>query len=182
MSEFHRGRKGPFRDDMLVLSVAVLMVFVLYIAVDYPNTMAKAPGNTGNTGGTGPNNGHQTLTLVKEDLLDQSGHTSEGQSSEIPFKVPWSNVTWINLTLSWTDDIGSNDQFELKVLADGQELGSADGTSGNVPLNIKAPPSGNYTAIVTCVNAPGLVGSSPIDRDSGNDWAIKATAEREVLQ
>ena len=167
---------------MLVLSVAVLMVFVLYTVVDYPSTMAKAPGNTGNPGGTGQNNGQPTIQLVNEDLLDKSGHTAEGQSTEVPFEVPWSSVTWINLTLSWTDDIGSNDQFELKVLADGQEVGSADGTSGNIPLNIKAPPTGNYTAVITCVNAPGLVGPSPIDRDSGNDWAIKAQAEREVLQ
>jgi hypothetical protein len=182
VSVYHRNRKGPFRDDLLVLSVAVLMVFVLYIVVDYPSTMAKAPGNAGNPGGPGPNPGPQTLTLVNEDLLDESGRTNEGQSTEVPFEVPWSAVTWINLTLTWTDDIGNNDQFELKVLADGQEVGSADGTTGNVPLSIKAPPTGNYTAVVSCINAPGFVGPSPIDRDSGNDWALKAVAEREVLQ
>ena len=182
MSMQYRGRKGPFRDDMLVLSVAVLMVFVLYIAVDYPSTMANVPANNGNSGGSGQNNGNPTIQLVNEDLLDQSGHTSEGQSSEIAFNAPWSNITWINLTLSWTDDIGNNDQFELKVLSDGQELDSADGSTGAVILSIQLPPSGNYTAVITCVKAPGLVGPSPIDRDSGNDWDIQAMAEREVLQ
>jgi hypothetical protein len=181
LSVHHRGRKGPFRDDLLVLSVAVLMVFVLYIAVDYPNTMASIPGNTPG-GGTGPGPGQQTIVLQNEDLLNEDGNTNEGQSTEVPFEVPWASVTWINFTLTWTDDVGNNDQFELKVLTDGQEVGSADGTTGSVPLNIKAPPSGNYTATVTCIKAPGLVGSSPWDRDSGNDWTLKATAEREVLK
>jgi len=182
VAEYHRGRKGPFRDDMLVLSVAVLLVFVLYIAVDYPNTMAKLPGNTGGTGGSGPGPGQQTLTLVNEDLLDETGYTNEGQSTEVPFEVPWSSVTWINLTLSWTDDIGNNDEFQLTVMLDGQNVGSASGSSGNLPLSLKAPLSGNYTAVVACTKAPGLVGSSPFDRDSGNDWALKAVAEREVLK
>jgi hypothetical protein len=166
---------------MVVLSVAVLMVFVLYVAVDYPKTLANVPGGSGG-GGSGPGPSPPTYTLVNEDLMDETSHTSEGQSTELSFEVPWSAVTWINLTLSWTDDIGNNDQFELKVLADGQDVGSADGSSGNIPLSIKAPPAGNYTAKVTCVKAPGLVGSSPLDRDSGNDWTLKATAEREVLK
>jgi len=174
-------KKGPFRDDMLVLSLAVLMVFVLYIAVDYPSTLAHIPGTNGTPGGGVPT-GQNEPTIVKENVLDQDSHSNERQSTDVTLVVPWSNVTYLNLSLSWTDDIGSNDQFELKVLSDGNELGSGDSTSGNIILNIKAPTSGNLTAVVTCVKAPGLVDPSPIDRDTGNDWNLKVTADREVYE
>jgi len=182
MAQYTRRKKPPFRDDMLVLSAAVLMILFIYVAVDYPNTMAHIPGSGGTSGGGGHNGGNNLPAIINEKVLDQDGHTSEGQSTQSPLDTPWSNITYLNLTLSWTDDIGNNDQFELKVISDGKELDSADSTSGTVTLSIKTPQMGNYTAVVTCIKAPGLVGPSPIDRDSGNDWNLKVTADREVYE
>jgi len=177
----HTGRrKGPYRDDMVVLTATVMMVLLLYGAVDYPHTMANISESSGGGGGGGGNPPPITMHLVEESVVDSTGYTAEAQSSSVDVKVPWSNVTWLNMTLTWTDDIGNNDQFELKLQLDGKDIDKKSGNAGLVTLEIEGPASGNYTAVITCVNAPGLVGPSPIDRDNGNSWALKATAVREV--
>jgi len=176
----HAGRrKGPYRDDMVVLTATVMMVLLLYGAVDYPHTMANI-SNGGGGGGGGGTLPPSVTYLVEEPVTDANRYTAEGQSSNVDLKVPWANVTWLNMTLTWTDDIGNNDQFELKVQLDGKDVDKKSGNTGQVTLNLEVPASGNYTAVITCVNAPGLVGPSPIDRDNGNNWALKATAVREV--
>lgn len=180
MSVYGTGKKRPYREDLLVLAVSALMIFTLYAAVDYPLTLADLQTTGGGGGGGTPH--HNVSHLVEEPLVDQSGSTNEGQSTDVEMKATWGNLTWVNATLTWTDDIGDNDEFELKISVDGAEIDKASSVDGNIVLNLKGPPSGNYTVTVTCVDAPGLVGPFPIDRDNGNAWQLKATAVREVQE
>jgi hypothetical protein len=175
-----RSKRKPFREDLVVLSATVLMLFFLYVSVDYPSAMEQVEelSNIGSGGNLPPSGGG--TKLIEENLLDETGYTNEGQSTDIPAEVPWSSVRWVNFTLTWADDIGSNDEFELKVLSDNEVLDSISGTSGELKLNIEGPPIGNYTVTITCIDAPGLVGPLPVDRDSGNDWSMTATVVREV--
>jgi hypothetical protein len=178
MSVHGVSKKGPYREDLLVLAVTAIMVFTLYGAVDYPNTIATIPSGGG--GGGGGHNQTNATHIVEEPVADQTGNTNEGQSTNVDIKVPWDRLLWVNTTLTWTDDIGNNDEFEVKVTSGGAELGKGSGTSGTIVVALEGPPGGNYTVVITCVNAPGIVGPSPIDRDKGNSWTLKATAVREV--
>jgi hypothetical protein len=178
MSVYGMTRKQPYREDLLVLAVTALMIFTLYGTVDYPLTVADIKAQGGGGGGAQPQT--NVTHIVEEPLVDQNGNTNEGQSTNVDTEVPWADLTWVNVTLTWTDDIGSNDEFEVKVTVDGSELGKASGVTGAITVDLKGPPNGNYTVVITCVDAPGLVGPFPIDRDSGNSWNLKAVAVREV--
>jgi hypothetical protein len=179
MSVHGMKRKPPFREDLMVLAVTAIIVFSLYGAADYPRTV----GNITHTNGPGGGGQHNTNTThpVEEQVVDTTGSTNEGQSTNVDMKVPWANLTWVNVTLTWVDDVGNNDEFSVKVSSGGAELGKGDGTTGTISVNIQSPASGNYTAVVTCVTSPGLVGANPFHVvDKGNSWSLKATAVHEV--
>jgi hypothetical protein len=171
-------KKGPYREDLMVLAVTAVMVFTLYGAVDYPNTIANIPPGGG--GGGGGHNQTNVTHIVEEPVADESGYTNEGQSTNVDVKVPWGKLLWVNATLTWADDFGNNDQFQLVVTSGGVELGKGTGSTGSIAVNMEGPISGNYTVVISCLNAPGIVGPSPINRDQGNSWTLKATAVREV--
>jgi hypothetical protein len=111
-------------------------------------------------------------------ILSQTGHTAEGATSEVTFVIN-ASAKWITASLEWTDDIGSNDEFGLALILDGEELANQKSTSGKVTATASMEEftnlEGNYTITVKAINCPGMVSASPIDRDSGNDWSLSVT-------
>ncbi len=160
--------------DFLALSGGILLLLGPAIAFEYSLQPLEAPPPPG----TGP---PPALITQNVTVLDNSGSTGEGQSTDLTAELPAAVVVRIAGTLTWTDDIGSNDEFSLTFALDGAELGKDQGTSGSLVVEAKAPPggsiSGNLTITVECLRAPGVIQVLPVDRDSGNSWDLKVEAE-----
>jgi len=174
----------PFRTDIIVVSLSVLIILAIFVEEDLmrpsPDWWLLAnpivePGGGGPGGGGGG-----TPTLVTETVVSASGHTAEGSTSDTPFEAPWAVVRWVNLTLSWTDDVGSNDELGLALQHEGQEIDSITGTTGELRLTIKDPPGGNFTVQVSAIDCPGRITSHPFDQDNGNDWDLEVVVTYEA--
>ena len=167
------------RNDLKVVTIFMVFIFVLITGLevrpqDIGHVAPPAPAGTTPGGNTQPQN------LTTEEVLSRSGYTSEGQSSQETFSLDFKQVTMVNAELRWTDDYGSNDVFQIEISRDGQSLAQEEGTSGDLMIQVKASSgenlAGNFTITITCSNAPGVVGPSPIDRDKGNSWDLTVTA------
>jgi hypothetical protein len=164
---------GRYRADLqstfAVVIGLLLVLSSIYLLGLYPHGSTSA-GRTGSLGEM-----PQGFVYVEETVLDESGHTQEGTSSEIDMELG-PDVVGLKVTLSWVDDIGSNDQFSLALKRDGGEISSISGTSGTLEISTNQTVAGNYTVVVTAVDCPGLFLRLPIDRDNGNDWSLTAAA------
>lgn len=169
----HGREQRPFREDLVVLA-AISIILLLMFATDWNGP----PTSTADGDGTGP--GPTEPTIVEEDLLSRSDYTAEGASTRIDLEVPWSNVTLMTLELRWTDDIGSNDELELRVELEGDEVDGLASTTGEITIRVTNPQPGNYTITVTAIDCPGQIGPLPVDRDNGNGWDLEVKATREV--
>jgi hypothetical protein len=172
-----RPLENLMRNDLKVVSVFMVFIFVLTAGMEIrpqEKVVPVAPSVPPTQGN------NQTQDLTTEEVLSKSGYTNEGQSSEETFKLDYKQVSMVKTELKWTDDYGSNDNFLLEVSLNGDSLGSDQGTSGTLTVQLKAGPdenlAGNFTVTVTCSSAPGVIGPSPIDRDKGNSWDLTATA------
>jgi hypothetical protein len=99
-----------------------------------------------------------------------SGYTAEGQTDELSAGVIPANATVINATFYWTDDYGNNDDFRLELLVNGTVVGEDEGTTGMLSVSAGGSPNATLSALITAVRCPGVVASSPVDRDNGNSW------------
>lgn len=163
--------ENDLRLTVLYVGVLVLLIFGgEALAGDRATGTAHGATNTP----TKPN----TPQYENITILSQSGHTSEGATTEVTFVVN-ASAKWITASLQWTDDIGSNDEFGLAIKLDGEELASQKSTSGKVTVTASMEEftnlEGNYTITVAAINCPGMVSASPVDRDSGNDWGLSVT-------
>lgn len=118
----------------------------------------------------------ETTKIVEMVVLSNDGYTQEGQRTEIAFEIEQDEPVQLNVTLAWTDDYGTNDEFGLSMSLEGKEVGSVKDTNGKLELQYGdgngTIPMGNYTITISAVNCPGLRPNSPIDRDQGNDWSL----------
>jgi hypothetical protein len=162
------------------LKLTVVYVACLLLLVFAGEALAGERPAPGAPGGSQQSSSHNAPTVNYTDrtVLTQTGHTNEKQTSNVDFTINTSARS-LKAKLTWTDDIGSNDDFKLALVLDGKELGSAEGKTGS--LEADALPaanmtlSGTFTVEITCVSAPGLVSGSPVDRDGGNDWKLEVT-------
>jgi len=165
------------RNDLRAVAVFMVFMFVLIPGLELQDT--ETPGAPGSL--TPPTGGHnQTQTLKTGEVLSRSGYTNEGQSTEEKFGLGYPLVTNVKAELKWTDDYGSNDVFSIELKREGQSVDKQQGTTGDLTVQATAKAgenlAGNFTVIITCVSAPGVVGPSPINRDNGNSWDMKVTA------
>jgi hypothetical protein len=159
--------------DMNLLTVIVLMFIVCVGLVDtgmqstIEKNMAAASGQTAV---------NVPVPSVPEPMgpvtLPFSGNTAEGKSTGVDGGRLPAVACAINATLQWTDDYGSNDDFRLELLVNGTVEGMQEGTTGQLVVSIAGAFNGTLSARVTAVSCPGVVGISPIDRDSGNSWQL----------
>ena len=184
-SGVQRGRRGNlFWDNELVL-VSCIMVMLLLVSAVSQRPDAKVPdwviSNPNHQAGPEPEQNH-TPVRTEVQLLSKDGATTEGQSSEESLTVEQQGTVSLDIKLTWTDDYGSNDEFKLAFSNATGEIDSSSGTSGS--LEVKYEPAspgpsdlvGTYKITVTCVNAPGVIGPLPVDRDNGNSWKLVVTA------
>jgi hypothetical protein len=102
--------------------------------------------------------------------LPFSGYTPEGQTTEVVAGLIPANATVINATFYWTDDYGNNDDFRVELLVNGTVAGEDEGTTGMLSVSAGGSPNATLSALITAVRCPGVVASSPVDRDNGNSW------------
>jgi len=171
--------QGLMRNDLRVVTIFMVIMVLLISGLELnpryipsPTTQAQPPGNNQHQ--------NQTQNLTTGEVLSRSGYTNEGQSSEEDFGLGFQLVTMVKVELMWTDDYGSNDDFSIELKREGQSLDKAQGSTGDLTVQVTAKTgdnlAGNFTAVITCVSAPGLIGPLPVDRDNGNAWDLKATA------
>jgi len=170
--------KGRYKEDMVVIFSMVAVILLAFALVD--------------AGGSPPTWFHDTYfpppppepsppsRRVEVSLLDEQGHTAEDASSEVALEVVWTDVIEVRAVLAWVDDIGSNDEFELTLLYQGEELDSVSGTQGSLEISTNRTLAGNYTVLVKALSCPGVLEPIPFDRDTGNDWTLEVIAVRSV--
>lgn len=118
--------------------------------------------------------------IVTVEVLSGGGLTTEGSSSQESFELMQERVEEINIQLSWTDDIGSNDKFRLSLIRDDEVLRMNEGDTGSITISISDPLgglNGSFIVLIEAIDCPGVVNGAPIDRDNGNDWQIFADAK-----
>lgn len=118
--------------------------------------------------------------LVDVTLLDKIGYSEEGTITEVVFDVPPDAVS-LAVTLSWEDDYGNNDWFEMALLYEGSELAKGNTTTGEIIHNITCSYQGNHSIVITALHCPEDDSGKPFDRDEGNDWHLLVQCVREVL-
>ena len=167
----------------MVLIMAVIIVGMTVVVVDLPRgnpqwyrDMYGGPGASPPPGGGGGEEEDVTPLPVEVGLLDVMGDTNEGQSTSVDFTIDDGNTTQIMAQLIWTDDIGSNDQFSLGLVYEGDTVDTVSSTTGSLELVYNSVSVGEYQFVVTAMDCPGEVEISPIDRDSGNEWHLVASA------
>jgi hypothetical protein len=174
-----------FKNDIVVvwsfLVVSLVLCSALNLASWNVETIYPPQDNEGHTS----TNQTEKWKTVDVQVLSKDGSTQEGTTSVVEFPVQGERVLAVMAELQWTDDIGSNDVFSLKIQKDGKEMGTEQGSSGKLQVSLDNGTvgyflGGNYTASISAVSCPGLVGPSPLDRDNGNSWKLTVTAKEEV--
>jgi hypothetical protein len=171
-----------FGNEFAIFSAIIVMMLLVIVVVEPvdmkpPDWWVKAAHKSN---GTSPQNGGNTTPQRKEvEVLSKTGHTSEGSTTTIELEMKDPKAVELTVTLEWTDDIGSNDEFGLKISNETGDLESDQGTTGTLTVKVSAQGgngglAGNFTISITAINCPGLVGPLPVDRDTGNDWSIAA--------
>lgn len=118
-----------------------------------------------------------------ETVETQKGTLDEGNSRDYTFAVVGENLGTIQVELTWTDDLGDADRFELTVLdGAGEEVARQGANSGVIEVMIpieEAPASGSmpdawegeltWTVQVNLLSAPGAAGPvGPLDEADGS--------------
>jgi hypothetical protein len=178
-------KRRMYIEDMLVVSMVVLLILGIWASADLPREPPEwfqysyrlpeefeypeePPSDT-------------EPEIREESVLADSGYLTEGATTEIVFEITYEKLIELQITLQWTDDIGSNDEFELSIAYEDESPEGNSGTSGSIEITIRGGSPGNYTATITAVDCPGIVGPFPVDRDNGNDWELEVTATYEVI-
>ena len=178
----------PFREDMILLFIAVAIVALILAVVDIPQGSPEWYENTfkpytGIPAGEVPGEEPETILVpVQEALLETSGYTTEGQSTEEPFSIDDANTTEIHAILTWQDDSGDNDQFGLSLLYEGESVVTVSDTRGTLELTYTRVAVGEYSVVITAMDCPGQFTNVPVDLDDGNDWSLTVTTVRMVEQ
>jgi hypothetical protein len=90
------------------------------------------------------------------------------------------------IELTWNDDVteidGSpNDEFELVLWKNTTEEDRTSSINGKLEINLLTPSIGNYTIEITALSCPAIIDNPDgviSDRDTGNDFRLKATTYR----
>ena len=181
MAKAAKVRKRTYREDTAVLIATMLVLFSFYLfditngPSEFYQNRAEVPGQEDLSDPMEPE-----LVLIEETLVQRTGYTDEGSSSNVDVEMPWTDIVEIRAVLQWTDDLGANDELGLSIELEGQELTRSSSTSGNIELISPESPNGNYTMTIRALSCPGQVGPIPMDRDTGNEWSLEVTVIREV--
>lgn len=186
------------KDTVVGILGAVILVAAMVAIFYYEGT--QVPGGTGGAGGTGGGAGGNALYRTST----AAGPTASGQNTEeVTVDITQANVTAINFTLTWTDDVAQSDPDTFRVTVTGPTgttyEGTAEGSDGgegvvvrispinSVPAAANAAPAtlgqGTWTVSVELVGA-GQVGGAPAPpvpipgvTDTGNAWDLATDVE-----
>lgn len=115
--------------DTVVGIVGAVILIAAMVGVFYYEGTNEAVTGTGGSGWT------VTWPTATTGGPSANGQTNEGQTSSQKVMIDASNLTKVEFTLTWTDDVGSADEFILKVTPPGG--GAAKEASGSAsPLTV----------------------------------------------
>jgi hypothetical protein len=120
---------------------------------------------------------------ISEELDSKSGRTAEGETTSLEINIDILNITYIEFRLTWSDDIGDNDEFSLSVFGPAGFSDNAASDIGEIYLKIDvsdpetasngtAGGTGIWKVEIEAVDCPGLVSVGGFDRDNGNEWSL----------
>ncbi len=170
-----------FKQDIMVLSAFLVSLLLIFLVVDLggafqiPPPKPRVPFNNGGGGGSG------TITIVEDRLFDTSGVTNEGGATTYAFEIEYDDVAFIDVTLTWSDDLGDNDRLQLEIAGDNGILQARSSVTGFISFRIICPRAGNYTLRVYAIDCPGMFTSHIGDLDNGNSWDASCDMTREVI-
>ena len=149
------------------LAIAGLIFLLLLGSSALPSSLAQEP---------------ITETEAASGYVDNPDNDIGGSVATFQFDFPEYEIMAIDVTLTWSDDEGSDsDPDNLGLQAeDGLGMNSQDsGTSGTVSVSLEGDDLGsNWTVTVTCVEA-GMTPLGPFGRigtvDPGNNFALSFT-------
>ena len=175
-----RKRKKPFREDITILSILTLILISMFItdAINVPEDFVAPMTRPSGPGDEPP----PEPVIVEETLLERSGYTSEGTSTEEAFEIQWEKVVEMTLILTWSDDYGNNDEFEVSLEYEGDEIERTSDTTGKIEIVTAEGLPGNYNVVITAVNCPGRINTPFGNMDGGNDWDLSVSVKREVVE
>lgn len=173
------------RDLTIISAFMVLMLLFAVAAEDPEQEPPEWYVERFDDGGGGQDDPKDDVTETRTDpIFSKGGFTSEGGVTEEVFQVDEDGSLEIEVLLTWTDDIGNNDNFRMSLSNSSGEIGYIEGTAGSLAIDVVAEQAGDligeYTVTVEALDCPGLMGPIPIDRDSGNDWTIDVILTYEV--
>lgn len=108
-----------------------------------------------------------TYPIVSEDGPTARGRASEGTATTVPFSISTLNVTSVVFELSWTDDVGAPDEFELRV--QNQSVRSADGKARLEFASLAIPP-GRSRELAPNGEEAAARASAPV---AGPAWSVE---------
>lgn len=162
--------------QMVILYVVLVIMFISLLEARYYGQEEQDTTPGGGDGVGAP----EDLVMVDIDVMARDGFTQEGGSTEEGFRLDYRAVTSVDVEVTWTDDIGSNDLLRLTLRHEGEDVGTDEGTSGSLTVSIGDTVDGalfgNYTVLIEAVDCPGMVGPLPVDRDTGNSWDLRVRA------
>ncbi len=169
-------------NDLKLALVYGALILLLMFSVELLFLETPGSGASGGGGGGPDGGGDDDAAIVEEELnvLSVSSQTSETQTSTEDFSLDEQYVYSITVSLTWSDDVGSNDRFEVVLERDGRALGSGRGETGSISFdavdNEEGGLNGSFTVSITAEECPGALGSHALDRDNGNTWDLRVTA------
>lgn len=179
--------KGNYKEDSLIMLTVMIVLLLIFISSSvvrephdiyyrrYENYKFKEEQ------GIYPNQVEEEYVLTEEFLFDEGGSTQEGSSSTVPFEITWGGCPELSAALSWQDDYGNNDHFQMVLEFEGQEKLRSSSTSGSLEILIANPLKGNYTLEISALDCPGEVDTPFQDRDNGNQWHCTVKVVRREL-
>ncbi len=107
-----------------------------------------------------------------------TGELEEDESSNVTVALSASNVTRVEVSLTWTDDVGQPDEFRLTVQPPGGAARQANATNGTILLTfpMRAPPAVDHFNTTTRTQATERA-SSHASQGGLGDWGITVTLE-----
>jgi len=160
------------RDNPLQITLWVFLF--LFMAALYPIQLAIYEGY--DIGGSPTSEG--TIPLADESTFfnttfSSTGYTGEGESSTGVLSEVVNGTGTVSFVLTWVDDYGENDLFELSI--EGTEEGrlverSSSGRIEIIFVGLVDNPEWAYE--ITAINCPGIIDNPYGDQDIGNEWSL----------
>lgn len=104
-----------------------------------------------------------------------AAHGLEGETSVAPFTVMTGNLTRVDIVLSWTDDVGEPDTFQLAATSPSGETKEVEGSAGRLALafsDLASVPIDTHVLAASKPDAQARVAQSASSTAGTGAWLV----------